>query len=46
MAIKGKDTLRIDEILSLLIGSGIPNKSALDLSKDSTQYFKIRIAFI
>jgi DNA repair protein RadC len=34
MAIKGKDTLRIEEILSLLIGSGIPNKSALDLSKD------------
>ena len=34
MAIKGKDTLRIDEILSLLIGSGIPNNSALDLSKD------------
>lgn len=34
MARMGKDTLRIDEILSLLIGSGIPNKSALDLSKD------------
>jgi DNA repair protein RadC len=34
MSLRGKESLRLEEILALLIGSGSSNRSAIDLSKD------------
>ncbi len=34
MSLRGKENLRLEEILALLIGSGSYNRSAIDLSKD------------
>ena len=34
LSVRGKENLRLEEILALLIGSGIPNRSAIDLSTD------------
>jgi DNA repair protein RadC len=37
LALRGKENLRLEEIMALLIGSGSPNCSAIDLSKEILQ---------